>query len=108
MTIGSSHIAELCAELVQYGILIKIDHLLTHQTNEMSRKEMEAALWQFLQTLHASSALRSVNASIQTLDRMYVCLGCKYTTIFKLESEEHARATGHKASSIPFASEWER
>jgi hypothetical protein len=108
MTFVGIHIAELCAELVPYGILIKIDHLLRFHTTEMAREELEAAFWQLLHTLQSSSTLRSVNTTIQKIDRIHTCLDCKYSTIFKPELNEHLRLTGHKARSIPFTSEWER
>jgi hypothetical protein len=108
MKLDGNHIAEICAELVPYGILIKIDHLLRIHSTEIARKELEAAFWQLLRTLQSSSVLRSGNTTIQKIDRMYTCLDCKYSTIFKSESEEHVKLTGHKAKSIPFTPEWER
>jgi hypothetical protein len=57
MTFADYHIPEICAELVMYGVLIKVDYILDVHTTEIARKEMEAALWQFLQTLQASDGL---------------------------------------------------
>jgi hypothetical protein len=58
--------------LLLFSRLIKIDHLLKFHTTATARKELEAALWQFLQTLRASDALRSVNTIPQQLEDVHL------------------------------------
>jgi hypothetical protein len=52
-----NHIAEICAELAPYRILIAIDEILEHYTTEVSLREMEAVLSKLLQSVQASEIL---------------------------------------------------
>lgn len=50
----------ICAELARYRVFIVIDEILDYHTTDIAQKEIEAALWQFLQTLQASPVLTKV------------------------------------------------
>jgi len=57
MNFAKNHIAEICAALVPYGLLIKVDYLLDHHTTIILQDELERALWHFFNTLQRSDAL---------------------------------------------------
>lgn len=53
----NNQIAEICAELAMYRVMIAIDEILDHYTTDGSLREMEAKLTNFLQSLQASENL---------------------------------------------------
>jgi len=52
-----AHIAETCAELALYRIMIKVDEILKHYTTDAARGEMEVLLWKLLESVQASEVL---------------------------------------------------
>ena len=53
-----NHIAEVCAELALYHVMIGIDEILEHYGTEASLQEMEAQLWKFLEGIQSSEAMK--------------------------------------------------
>ena len=53
----NNHIAEICAELAPYRVLIAIDEILDHYTTDAALEEMEGALSNLLQDVQASEII---------------------------------------------------
>jgi len=49
-----NRIAEVCAELALYRIMINIDEILQHYSHDGAIAEIEAALWNLLHGLQTS------------------------------------------------------
>ena len=56
-----NHVAEVCAELAMYHVMVGIDEILDSYHTEASLAEMEGQLWRFLEGIHASKTLNSNN-----------------------------------------------
>ena len=54
-----NHIAEVCAELALYRVMISIDEILDHYKSEREIDAMDRELAGFLKSLQASPVLKS-------------------------------------------------
>lgn len=52
-----NHVAEVCAELAMYHVMIGVDEILDHYHSEASIAAMEGQLWRFLEGIQASEIL---------------------------------------------------
>ena len=52
-----NRIAEACAELAVYRVMINVDEILEHYTSESAIAAMDVELWKFLESVQASEAL---------------------------------------------------
>ena len=52
-----NHVAEVCAELALYHVMIGIDEILKYYRTDATLEVMENDLWRLLKNLHASDAL---------------------------------------------------
>jgi hypothetical protein len=50
-----NHVAEVCAELAMYHVMVGIDEILDNYHTEASLAEMETHLWRFLEGVQASN-----------------------------------------------------
>ena len=51
-----NHVAEVCAELAMYHVMIGIDEILDHYHTEASLVAMEGQLWKFLEGVQSLEA----------------------------------------------------
>ena len=54
-----NHVAEVCAELALYHVMIGVDEILEHYRTEKALAGIEAQLWVFLTSIQASEALNT-------------------------------------------------
>ena len=56
-----NHVAEVCAELALYHVMVGIDEILDNYQTEESIVEIEGQLWRFLEGIQGSEALNTRN-----------------------------------------------
>ena len=56
-----NHVAEVCAELALYHVMVGIDEILDNYQTEESIVEIEGQLWRFLEGIQGSKALNTRN-----------------------------------------------
>jgi hypothetical protein len=57
----NNHIAEICAELAPYRVMIAIDEILDYYTTDAALNDIEGALSNLLQNLRTSEVLAKAN-----------------------------------------------